>query len=225
MKLLAHDTVDMGRVAKLVNRAQLTRSGGFHITELRDEGYRIAGRAAGDYSNLRGVAEMGLVFEAAIRPVIEEDARERGLKFVAGEERTIGDDIVTNPDGWLLKGQRVVCGVEVKLRFAAFDGDPTTNTDWMVQVMAVCKALRVLDMLMYVGSIKMPVVALHRTHLSFSVAEVESNWRMLSNSKQHIIEKGWTDKHRCRYCAAWSGSGVGSVQTGWKCPACGRREP
>lgn len=176
------------------------RSPGFHVTDLRDEGHVLAGRKPkSDFVGMEGLADMGLMFEAVVRPWIMQDCAEAGLLSWFDVEVVDFEGITANLDGLAasrtgLEPHYIV--LEVKLRFGGIS-DPRDNEDWMVQAMAYCKMYSTPNWWCYAGYIPRsgpPNVYFRKYELIFSQSDIDTNWAMLQNVKRHVSEHGWITK-------------------------------
>jgi hypothetical protein len=132
-----------------------------------------------------GMMAMGRIWETSVRGYMDRAAAEEGMTSLSSLTLTV-DDTIGNLDQLFWGQDRRVVG-ETKLKFSRHT-DPRENKRYMYQVKAYCYMAKALEVWMSVAAItaQPPDVDFRIFRLEFSQSEVDSNWEMLMNMKEHL---------------------------------------
>jgi len=142
-----------------------------------------------------GIMALGRMWEFCVRPMVEENAAERGVSFYEGKrlapialDDTIGTvDGLLLPKGFLGPNAPILAVVEIKSRHAR-PADPRDHWRWMTQSKAYCYMTRCSSLWMPVVYIlhSPPDAKLLLHQIVFEDWELEENWAMLMNVKRSL---------------------------------------
>lgn len=171
-------------VADLADPPQPRDNSQVHVSDLINKAAKVVGLPS--YSDAeptaaqRNIMALGRLWEAMVRPMIQDLAIKEGLEFEAQRTCEV-DRVVGSLDGVLRGTEGLHAVVETKSRWAE-SGDPTENWRWMAQVKAYCFMVvctRVWMPVLYLPRRGPPNAEFVLHKLEFAPHELAENWQML----------------------------------------------
>jgi len=160
---------------------------GVHVTDLYWEAQRIAkGKEKPDYSDTEGLAEMGFLWEFAVRPWIRQSFPNDLVIFspvyeLEGVKATL--DAVAIPTS----SPVLPVVIDAKVKFGKLS-KPSDRPDWLWQQKTYCKIVGTSQAkLFYLNILSGPPRCIAGVfHLVFTEEEIAENWSTVLNTKACI---------------------------------------
>lgn len=164
---------------------------GYHVTDLYWSAQQIAkGKDKPDYSEMEGLAQMGFIWEYAVRPWIS-------LKFAYPDNIAVFspvfelDGVKASLDALIYRlspdAPPNPLVIDAKLKFGKLK--PVEDyPHWMWQLKAYCKMTQATEAALVVLNIleRPPRCVASRHTIQFTQVEIEENWSSLINTKRHL---------------------------------------
>lgn len=198
MEVTAQEAIEILDVATALGGPIIRDPGGWHVTDLLKLAENTAKKSrAKDYSDIEGVAGLGCLWEAAVRPYVTTRlAQDYGANFIASVTLTL-EDILGNLDGVALAhdAERIKV-IEIKTRWGNEIGrdnfDVGSQTLWLRQGKAYCKLTNTPEIIYVVMKMQArpPSVFGYWIDVEFTQQEIDENWQMIRNTKEWAIAQG-----------------------------------